>query len=284
MGALAIWLFKYRFFLLFLLLQSLGTWMTLSNSSYHQSRFTQFQIETSGAYQTRIHDLVQYLNLKEENQILNAEIAALKLKFYGTMPTQPRTKLMDSTVKSSLWPDSGIQIDFARAARVLYQGTGQQQNYIVLNVGAVDGIKPRMAVVRGDIVVGQVQAVSPHFARVIPLIHNKMRTSALHTRSQTTASLVWNGTSPRYAELQDFPIHIPIQIGDSLVSSPYSSVYPAGLRLGRVDKIETVPGAITYKIRVLLAADYFRLDHVQVVRTALQEERNRILPSGVLKP
>ena len=266
--------------------------MTFSGVSYHRSRFNQFQIETAGNYQYRIHRITRFMGLDEENLRLNQEITALKLQFStkigdtDTLLEQISSSKAQNTLSPSqtnpyMWPDSGIHLDFATPARVVFCGLANQQNYMLLDRGSLHGIQPRMAVLHGNKIAGQVQAVSRHFARVVPLIHTKMRTSALHPKSQTVASLVWDGESTRYAELLDFPIHIPIKIGDSLVSSSYSAVYPPGLRLGRVDRIEIVPGAVTYKIRVVLATDYRRLDHVQVIRPSLQGEREKLLPQDL---
>ena len=292
MGGMALWLFKYRFLGLFILLESIGAWMTFSEVSYHRSRLNQFQIETAGNYQYRIHRITRFMGLDEENLRLNQEITALKLQFSTKNVTNDSSEgplsasngqgsLSPSQRNTFLWPDSGILLDFASPARVVFCGMGSQQNYMLLDRGSLHGIQPRMAVLQGNKIAGQVQAVSEHFARVVPLIHTKMRTSALHPKSQTVASLVWDGVSTRYAELLDFPIHIPIKIGDSLVSSSYSAVYPPGLRLGRVDRIEVIPGAVTYKIRVVLATDYRQLDHVQVIRPALQGEREKLLPQDL---
>ncbi|MBM3911515.1 MAG: rod shape-determining protein MreC [Sphingomonadales bacterium] len=292
MGGLALWLFKYRSLALFILLESIGAWMTFSGVSYHRSRLNQFQIEIAGNYQYRIHRITRFMGLDEENIKLNQEITALKLQFSakngandsikGQIATSNQQGTLSPLQRNTfLWPDSGILLDFAAPARVVFCGLGNQQNYLLLDQGSLHGIQPRMAVLQGNKIAGQVQAVSEHFARVVPLIHTKMRTSALHPKSQTIASLVWDGFSTRYAELLDFPIHIPIKIGDSLVSSSYSAVYPPGLRLGRVDRVEIIPGAVTYKIRVVLATDYRQLDHVQVIRPALQSEREKILPQDL---
>lgn len=289
MGGLALWLFKYRFLGLLILLEAFGAWMTFSGVQYHHSRLTQFQIETAGNYQKRIHRITRFMGLDEENQRLNQEITSLKqqLSFNNNKTDSLSTTSSDVVLQqglnpqilsSLLWPDSGILLDFAAPARVIYCGQGNQQNYMLLDRGSMHGIRPRMAVIQENKIVGQVQAVSENFARVVPLINTKMRTSALHLKSQTVASLAWDGGSPRYAELLDFPIHIPIKIGDSLVSSSYSAVYPPGLRLGRVDRIEVIPGAVTYKIRVLLTTDYNQLDHVQIIRPTLQVEREKLLP------
>lgn len=292
MGGLAIWLFKYRFLGLLLLFEFLGAWITFSNVQYHNSRLTQFQIETAGNFQRRIHRITRFMGLDQENLRLNQEIALLKRQLSSgiigsdTLGPQPENadsqdQVTPQSLSAQLWPDSGILLDFVAPARVIYCGRGNDQNYLLLDKGSVHGIRPRMAVIRENKIVGQVQAVSNYFARVVPLINTKMRTSALHPKSQTVGSLAWDGGSPRYAELLDFPIHIPVKIGDSLVSSSYSAVYPPGLRLGRVDRIEVIPGAVTYKIRVLLNADYTRLDHVQVIRPALQSEREKLLPEAM---
>ena len=291
MGGLALWLFKYRFLGLLILLESLGAWITLSNVEYHNSRFTQLQIETAGHYQKKIKKFTRFMGLDEENQRLNNEIALLKRQLSGdslrlnnfthTDSAHSKKSRVDLEQSSSVnpWPTSHVKIDFISPARVIFCGEAGQNNFMLLDRGSLNGIQPRMAVVQEDKIVGQVQAVSKHFARVVPLINTKIRISALHPKSQTVGILAWDGKSTRYAELIDFPIHIPIKIGDTLVSSSYSSVYPPGLRLGRIDRIEINPGAVTYKIRVFLTADYKRLDHVQVIRMALQNEREEILPN-----
>jgi rod shape-determining protein MreC len=292
MGGLAIWLFKNRFLGLLLLLESLGAWITFSNVQYHNSRLTQIQIEAAGNFQRIIHRITRFMSLDHENLRLNQEIVLLKQQlssgtngsdFSGSKPDNAvsEPKLTPQNLSARLWPDSGILLDFVAPARVIYSGGSNNQNYLLLDKGSLHGIRPRMAVIREDKIVGQVQAVSEHFARVVPLINTRMRTSVLHPKSQTVGSLAWDGGSTRYAEILDFPIHIPIKIGDSLVSSSYSAVYPPGLRLGRVDRIEVIPGAVTYKIRVLLNTDYNRLDHVQVIRPALQNEREQLLPEGM---
>ncbi len=275
MGALAIWLFRYRFFLWLIFLESIGAWITFSEQAYHRSRLNQWQIETAGSYQSMIHRATRFWRMDDENLRMNQELALLRQMISDSLGVEDS---LQKTNTNETWSDTTLRVDLIRSARVLYAGTNAQHNYLLLDKGSLDGIQPRMAVVQGHKIVGQVQAVSPRFARVIPLINTKLRTSALHTASQTTGSLVWTGVSTRYAELMDFPIHIPIKVGDSLVSSTYSSVYPPGLRLGRIDRIETVPGAITYKIRVMLSADYHRLDHVQVMRPTFQKEREELLP------
>lgn len=262
--------------------------MTFSGVQYHQSRLTQFQIETAGEYQHRVHRFTRFLGLDDENLRLNQEIAALKKQLSNrddrTDSLNSDFDLSESSIgltpqsfSAMIWPDSGNLLDFVAPARVIYCGHGNQQNYLLLDRGLKHGIRPKMAVIQGNRIVGQIQAVSEHFARAVPLLNIKLRTSALHPKSQTVGTLAWNGESNRYAELLDFPIHIPIKIGDSLVTSSYSAVYPPGLRLGRIDRIEVVPGAVTYKIRVLLTTDFSRLDHVQIIRPSLQAEREGLL-------
>lgn len=276
MGALAIWLFKYRFFLGLIFLESIGAWITFSEQAYHRSRINQWQIETAGAYQASVNRATRFWRMDDENLRLNQEIALLTQRLSDSLVLGDTSSQKS---RSAVTLDSTFKVDLVRAARVLYAGTNTQHNYLLLDKGSLDGLEPRMAVVQDHKIVGQVQAVSPRFARVIPLINTKLRTSALHPASQTTGSLVWAGGSTRYAELMDFPIHIPIKVGDSLVSSSFSSVYPPGLRLGRIDRVETIPGAITYKIRVLLSIDYHRLDHVLVMRPVFQQEREELIPN-----
>jgi rod shape-determining protein MreC len=137
-------------------------------------------------------------------------------------------------------------------------------NYITLNVGAEHGIKPDMGVIVHNGLVGTVVYVSEHYSLVKSLLHANWRISAKLARSGTFGSLYWNGTDYREMLLTEIPQHIPVNIGDTIVSSGFSALFPANIPIGTAKSMTTKRGNF-YEITVTLFADFKRLRYVDVV-------------------
>ena len=149
----------------------------------------------------------------------------------------------------------------------------QLSNYITLNKGRIDGIQPDMGVVSDQGVVGVVSQVSDHFSVVIPLLNPKSRLSCKVLGSSYFGSLSWNGHSTRYATLEELPRHVEFQRGDTIVTSGYSAVFPAGLIVGIVEDYEKQHDDNFYALQVRLATDFQMLNHVRIIKNFLQQEQ-----------
>ena len=69
---------KYKYFLLFILLQILAFNFTIQHHSYHQSKFVNSANFISGGFYNKINSINEYFYLKTENQLLNEENVELK--------------------------------------------------------------------------------------------------------------------------------------------------------------------------------------------------------------
>jgi rod shape-determining protein MreC len=160
-------------------------------------------------------------------------------------------------------------------AKVINNTVNKQYNFITLDKGRNEGIAADMAVIGPEGIVGIVYGVSDHFATVISAINRNFRVSAKFKKNNFYGSLTWDGLSYRHAVLNEVPLHVPVETGDSLVVSGYSDSFPEGVPVGVVEKIEQKDGSF-YTIKVLLSTDFRKLYYVTVVDDLMKTERQSI--------
>ena len=149
----------------------------------------------------------------------------------------------------------------------------QSDNYITLDKGEVDGIRSEMGVVNGSGVVGIVYLTSPHYSIVIPVLNSKSSISCKIKRSDYFGFLKWDGGSSEFAFIKDMPRHSLFSLGDTIVTSGHSAVFPSGIPVGTVDDIADSHDGLSYLLRVKLFTDFARLNDVRVIAQKGQEEQ-----------
>ncbi len=140
----------------------------------------------------------------------------------------------------------------------------KDDNYIVIDKGTADGIKPEMGVVGGGGVVGVVCATNVHYSLVLPVINVKSSISCRIRRTGYYGSLQWKGGSAYYARLVDMPQYAKTHSGDVVETSGYSTIFPPGLFVGKVCKETGSRGRIQQGYRVNLGTDFGNLRDVCV--------------------
>lgn len=232
---------------------------------YNQNQRTIFLHSANlfaGALLDRYDAATGYFNLREVNDSL-----ALANARYLERISPEGQKAESQTVADSL--ESLFDVI---PARVINNSISQNHNYLTLNKGSRDGIRPHSGVITDKGLVGIVRDVSPGFARVMSLLHRQTRISAAIQRSGYFGSLVWRRNDPSFMSLEDVPKHADIKLGDTVVTSGYSAIFPEGILIGVIDDYELESGSNAYKILVHLNEDLSRLDYVYVTRYRAQEE------------
>jgi rod shape-determining protein MreC len=84
--------------------------------------------------------------------------------------------------------------------------------------------------------------------------------------------LKWDGGSSRYAIVKDMPRHSLFSLGDTIVTSGHSAVFPGGIPVGTVEDITDSHDGLSYLIKVKLFTDFGRLNDVRVIARKEQEE------------
>jgi len=105
------------------------------------------------------------------------------------------------------------------------------------------------------------------------VLHKNSSISAKIEDRDYFGSLVWDGDDYKYGILKEIPSHVNIKKGARILTSGYSSIFPAGISLGKISSYEVLSGDDTYTIRVKFSEDYGRLSHVYIIKNFLKEEQ-----------
>lgn len=269
MKRLFLLLWRNNFTLLFLFLWFSSLYLVILNNRFQQVYVFNSANTVVATILESMHEVSEYLNLKQTNQSLARENADLRSmlasNFYNL-------NVGDSTVK-----DSSLLQQYTYApARVVNSTINRRNNYLTLDKGSKHGVRPDMGVIASDGVVGIVKDVSEHYCTVMSLLHKNSRISARFERSNYFGSVVWNGEDSRRAELMEIAKHVKFKKGDTLVTTVFSTVFPEGVPVGTVSDFELQPDANFFVIDIKLAVDYARLNHVYIVKNLLKDEQRKL--------
>ena len=158
-------------------------------------------------------------------------------------------------------------------AKVVANMVNRYDNLITIDKGSADGVKRDMGVVCGMGVVGIVYLVSEHYSIVIPALNSHSNISCTIQRRGYFGYLRWRGGSSQLAYLEDVPRHAHFKLGDKVVTSGYSSVFPPGVMVGKVLHVFNSADGLSYRVQVKLSTDFARLRDVCLVDDSALQER-----------
>ena len=207
---------------------------------------------------TSSYNVSQYINLREANELLLKENALIR-------------KNMSSTEHDSSFRKNDFNFI---PAMVLNNSIHKVYNYITLDVGANEGIKPDMGVVSPFGIVGIVKSVTPDYSRVISVLNSQIRVSVKLAKSDYFGSMHWLGGNYLEVMISEIPSHAEIEVGDTLLTSGYSSIFPADEPVAIVLSSKPTSGGNFLEITATLTNDFKKLAVVYVVEN---EKLNEIL-------
>lgn len=294
---------RYYAFFLFLALEIISFSLVVKFNNFQRVQFLNSSSSVLGHTLERVNNIETYFTLGKQNEQLareNAELHQLLYKKNSTIAAPPinpfyvdtlgvdtlgvdtlAAEAMDTVISTSrsvtadempvFDTDARTPFDFI-AAKVISNTVNKQFNYITINKGRVHGIQPDMGVVCGNGIVGVVVNASSHYATILSLLHGKWATNAKLKKSNHAGILRWGGTDPRYAILDNIPYHVEVAVGDVIVTSGFSTFFPEGLMIGKVDAIEHDGANNFQQIRVLLSTDFNSLYFVYVLKNHDRDE------------
>ncbi len=201
-----------------------------------------------------IEDFQSYTRIYEQNQELRRELQQMKAwKEAALQLEQENAKLLDL---------NNVRLDpkltFITGVVLADSGSPFRQS-VIINIGARDGIIDGWAATDGLGLVGRVSGVGSRTARVILLTDSNSRIPVVVQPSGQRALLAGDNSPRPLLEFLENPELV--RPGDRVVTSGDGGVFPAGLLVGQAAR------AAGGKLRVLLAADYERLEFLRVLRS-----------------
>lgn len=264
-------LLKYNHWLLFIFLEMMSLVLLFRFNHYQRSAYFTASNRVVGAIHEAANNITGYFHLKAINDGLVQKNVELELQ-NERLRAALATLTADSTGIENMKQEALAGYDI-RPAKVINNSLTHADNYITLDKGENDGVRPEMGVVDGNGVVGIVYLTSRHYAVVIPVLNSKSSISCKIKGSDYFGFLKWDGGSPQYATVKDMPRHSLFSLGDTVVTSGHSAVFPAGIPVGVVDNIADSHDGLSYLLEVKLFTDFARLNDVRVISRQGQQEQ-----------
>lgn len=266
---------KYNHWFVFLILEVVSMVLLFQYNSYQGSAwFSSANVVTGKLYEWDAN-VETFFSLTKVNQELTQRNAYLG---------QEVQKLSDSLV--SVTKDSSIyhrdQFALLRnyrliPAKVVANSIDKPGNLMTIDKGSADGIHKDMGVISGTGVVGIVYLVAEHYAIVIPVLNTKSNISCMIQNRGYFGYLRWKGGVSDLAYLEEVPRHAHFKLGDYVVTSGYSAVFPPGVRVGRILHVFNSADGLSYRVQLRLSTDFARLRDVCVIDDAAMKERLEIM-------
>lgn len=220
------------------------------------------------------NNVTSYFHLKDINEDLQHRNASLELEVIS-LRNQLRQFKDIAYADSMTIPKALSNYDFI-IAHVINNSISHPYNYITIEKGRLDSVKPEMGVVDQNGVVGIVNVVGDHTARIISILNPNLRLSCKVKGSDYFGSLVWDGKSPYHAVLEEMPRHVKFNLGDTIITSGYSAVFPEGIPVGIIKDHEKEHNDNFYSLRIELLTDFTKLSTVRVISNSLRPELQRL--------
>ena len=261
---------RYDYILVFVALMVLSIILMAQAGTYQSSRIISAANRVAGGWYNTTSAVNSYFGLKEENDRLAAENAMLRAQVESSYMSYSDSVF---TVNDTVYKQRYAYIE----AQVIKNSWKQFKNYIMINKGSSHVLKPDMAVISTQGIVGVVVHTSRNFATIMPILHSDSRNSVKITRMQTNGTLVWNGHDYRYASVVDIPTTYQLYQGDTVVTSGLANDFPEGIPVGYVEKLDTVKGKGFYDITIHLATDFNKLNHVYIINNRFKREQDALM-------
>ena len=257
-------LMKYNYWFLFVLLEVASFVLLFRFNRYQQSVFFTSANAAAGKLYEARDEVASYFRLKEANEDLLDRNMELELRV-AALEGALRDARADTMALGSLDSVPADTRYTLHKAHVVKNSLNRLDNYLTLDRGEADGIRPEMGVVDANGVVGIVYKTTAHYSLVISLLNSKSSLSCKIQGSDYFGYLKWEGEDSRYAYLRDLPRHAEFSVGDTVVTSGYSAVFPPGLRVGYIDEMSDSHDGLSYLLKIRLATDFGRVNDVRVI-------------------
>lgn len=269
---------NYPFFL-FLILEVFSISLVIRENKYQSAVFSSIANSFGGKVFSSYTNVLDYFQLKKANDKLISENAILKQKLLNYQLA------IDTSVVETFPPLASLRLrnhdsltvlyDFINA-KVISNSTNRQKNYIMLNKGRKHGVKENMGLIGPQGIVGVIFETSEDFSSAISLLNIKFNVSAKLKNSNEIGTVVWDGKSSRFGRLDAIENYVPIAVGDTVVTSGFSYIFPEGENIGYIEEFSEIAGKSSWFIKVRFASTFNTLDWVNITRNINYDQLKKL--------
>jgi rod shape-determining protein MreC len=223
----------------------------LNYHSYQRGKYINKANNFSSSIQESVFGVSHYFSLEKENNYLIDENLELKRKIYR----------LDNNLNS-------FEIESAKVIDNKFKG---RNNILLIDKGSNDSIKMDMGVLNAKGVIGIVNHSSKNFSSVLSILNPSIQINARLLHSNYFGTISWDSEDYNTVQLEDIPREALITRGDTVVTGGRSVIFPDGIPIGVISKIENKNNRFS-RIDIKLFNDMANISDVYVVENKNLEE------------
>jgi len=249
---------RYSHFFLFLILESVAFYAIYQFHTYHHAVLLNTANTMNGTIITSRDNITRYFYLGEENKRLQLENNELRKKVLESYYIDNGDTITntDTTFKQKFTYIPGS---------VIQNSTDLSNNYLVIDKGIRHGIAKNMGVICPQGIVGVVVSVSDNFCIAMSVLNSKFKVTPKLKGNTSIGRLVWKGSSPFHAYIEGINRFNPVKKGDLVVTSPYSSLFPENVMIGKVVEVKNASGGTFLNVKVKLSTNFTNIRSVYII-------------------
>lgn len=260
---LLIW--KNQFLVLFILLEIISIFLISKSYSYHGAVTHNTISAVNGTIFENYSSVSNYLHLKTDNRLLAEENARLRNKLSTSL---------NSTDTNVVFIDSLFRY---HSANVISNSIYKKKNFVMINKGLKHGINKEMGVVNPTGVVGVVIGVSENYSLIMSLLHPEMRISGMIKNTGQLVNVIWDTDDYNFGTVIDIPSHIRLNIGDTILTSGNSLLFPAEIEIGTVTAHKQNFNKSLSTAQIQYTCNFGKLNEVYVIENLMKTEQDSLI-------
>jgi rod shape-determining protein MreC len=265
---------KHNHWFLFILLEGISIVLIVSFNNYQSAAVFTSANSVVGKIYSTITDVEDYFTLEEKNEALVSHNKALLEEVESLKKTIAAYE--EKVLLTELPVFSDKKGYYYNVARVVNMSPDEGNCFITVDKGTDEGIEPEMGVFNDKGVVGITYTSSGGYSLVLPLVNGESSLSCKIKGTDNFCSLKWDGKDKRYSHLIDMPRQTGFGIGDTVVTSGYSPVFPEGIPVGRIEQLDESNDGLFFMAKVELFVDFTAVDNVFIVGNASKKEQTEL--------
>ena len=284
MQKLLAFLVAKRHWFLFIFCEIISFVLIFQNNAYQRNVILSSANVFTGRLLSVSHAVFSYFDLQKINQELLNQNSLLEME-----RLRLQAEIDDLTIGKSLFNQVFIKdtvlIDSINKRNYTYQyipvgvvsnSVNYRTNHFTLNKGSMDGIHPDMGVVSPLGIAGIITTVNDRYASAMSLLHIRSKVSCKIRNTHFFGPLSWKGGDVKYGYLEQIPTHATFQVGDTIVTSGYSDMFPPGIMVGVIESFKRQEDDNFYSLKVRYATDFQSLNALYVIDNQLQNKQKEV--------
>ena len=247
----------YNVLIIFLLLQAYSINLYLNNNSFQNTLVINNVNNYKGKLYSISNNISDYFSLKDINKLLLEE----NNKLHNLLSSQ-----------KSNFSQNEKKMKFI-SGKIVNNSVHKRNNFITLNKGKKHGIITGMGVICESGVLGIVHSTTENYCLIISILNKESAISISLKRQNNYGSLKWNGFNYKKANIESIPNHVKIQLGDTIITNGYSTIFPAGINIGTIDYFKKNDKTGNQDITINLFTDFNNIKYAYIVSSEQSKEQ-----------